>query len=233
MTVFDWPTNLKPRQVGFNLRGMSVGGPLSLSGFSQAASANADYWIAMYDGQALIDPDKVNTFRALRSLLKGGSNQIRVPAFDDAQTPWVLDGNSKPIRPSALGTPFASGAYFANGVGFLADTIYAPVLNAAAIGATQLVLNAATIGTLVAGQLFSLVDRLYSISSIISISGANYTVSIEPPLRDAVVANQLTNFSSPVCRMRLMTDAEMDLLLDLGRFFIPGGRIGFIEVTRS
>lgn len=56
---------------------------------------------------------------------------------------------------------------------------------------------------------------------------ATAQITFRPPLREAVPAGTNLEFDDPVCRMRLATDSEMDLPLDLGRFSFP--TVNFVE----
>jgi hypothetical protein len=56
---------------------------------------------------------------------------------------------------------------------------------------------------------------MYRIRTV-QMTGANTaTITFRPPAREAVSAGTEMEFDRPVCRMRLATDAEMDLDLDL------------------
>lgn len=224
--IWDWPSNLIPEKVSFDQRGMTISGPLSLSGRSQVASSDTGYWVAAYKSVWAFEPDKVNTVRALRGMLQGGSFPLRVPAFDYAQIPYPLDGAGHAIIPAQ--TPFDDDATFDDGSGFDSYPVYAVTVGAALVGATQLVIDFKLSGTVNAGHLFSIGDHLYVIASQISITGTQYTVQIWPRLREAVATNVECNFYDPRCKMRFMTDAEMDLLLDRGRFGMPD--VAFVEV---
>nr|WP_323130860.1 hypothetical protein [Sinorhizobium medicae] len=52
-------------------------------------------------------------------------------------------------------------------------------------------------------------------------------MTFRPPARETTVAGQRVELDDPVCRMRLASDAEMDLPLDYGRWSFP--TVNFIE----
>lgn len=224
--LYDWPSNLIPEKVSFDQRGMTLSGPLSLSGRSQTLASDTGYWVAAYKAVWSYEPAKVQTYRAVRALLQGGSFPVRVPTFDYAQQPYVLDGSGRPVIPADLG--FDDDATFDDGTGFGDPPIYVLTVGSAVVGATQMTLDFKLSGSVNAGHLFSIADRLYVIASILAISGTQYTVQIWPRLREDVASGFEVNFWYPTCKMRLMSDAEMDLLLDRGRFGQPD--IAFVEV---
>lgn len=224
--IYDWPGNLLPEKVSFDQRGMTIAGPLSLSGRTQTLASDTGFWVGSYKAVWAFEPAKVQTLRALRGLVQGGSFPIRVPTFDYAQQPYVLDGAGHPVIPADVG--FDDDATFDDGTGFADQPIYVLTVGSALTGATQLTLDFKLSGSVGAGHLFSIGDRLYVIASIISISGTQYTVQIWPRLREDVASATEANFWFPICKMRLMSDAEMDLLLDRGRFGQPD--VAFVEM---
>lgn len=91
----------------------------------------------------------------------------------------------------------------------------ATVTSNTAVRATSIALTKSGTYTLVAGHGFSIGQRFYEIKEITSHDASSATVKFWPPLRDAVGATAAVEVQSPVCRMRLAGDQEMDLDLML------------------
>lgn len=223
MTIYDWPRAvLGERAINFSPRGMTVAGPMTLTGQNQVASLDAGYWVATYELATIGTPDQIRMFRALRAQLEGGAHQVRVPVCDEDQAPWA----------SAIATDPLTATYDDN-VGHDDDTPFAQpniaVTGAAAAArATQLTVTLLAGAALAAGEYFSLGDRLYVIREVLAVSGAIYTLAIWPPLREPLAVGGELNFDAPVCRMRLATEAEMDLAL--GRLWLASPSANFVEV---
>lgn len=233
--IYDWPPTLLQYGVGFNQRGMTLAGPLSLTGRSQTAAADAGYWIATFGKVWTMEKASVLTFRAMRALLEGGTNQVRVPVMDFAQQPWVLDSSGNPIT-TVSSIPHDDLAFFDDLSGYADYPLYVKASAAAAVGATLITADFHLAGTLYGGEYFSIGDRLYVVRSIMSeaiVSSPSPTrtrrsLYIWPRLREALASGTELNFHAPVCRMRLANDGEMDLNLEMGKYASPD--VQFIEV---
>lgn len=225
--VYDWPSGLRVRSPGFQPRGMTVQGPVSLTGGSQSHSVDSGYWIATLAFIPAVTPTAVRVFRALRALLEGGANHIRVPVKDGANAPWPLDGNGRPITSAAAAVFDDDDATFDDGSGFAQPVIAAVLAEDAALRATSVTIDFVNAGTIMGGEYFSIGDRLHVIKAVLAESGTEKTVAIWPPLREAAPAGRDVEFDAPKCRMRLADDAASDLTLDLGRFGFPD--LSFVE----
>lgn len=224
--IYDWPSNLQLFGVGFNPRGMTVAGPVSLTGFSQVLQSDAGYWVAIYERVWAMDKIPVLTFRAFRALLEGGANQVRLPVFDVEQQPWRTS-NGLAITTIAQ-TPHDDDALFDDNTGYQDPPLYVLNVGAAAEGATQITADFLLFGTLWGGEYFTHNDHLYIVRQVLSENGTQKTLFIWPRLREAMVDGDELNFYAPTCKMRLMGDAEMDLQLEIGRFGSP--TVNFTEV---
>lgn len=223
MTVYDWPrAQLDARAIKFSRRGQVLGGPVSLDGASQVASIDTGYWIATYDVVTLAKGAQIKMFRAMDALLDGGANQVRVPVIDEAQAPWPGALQAGALVPWSDGTSFSDGSMWSQ------RTIAIVAASDTPAAATSLAMTILSAAALTGGEYFSIGDRLHVIRSIISDDGAgNVVVSIRPRLRDPVPAATSLNFDAPVCRMRLLSESEMDLAL--GRLWQAQPSIAFIE----
>jgi hypothetical protein len=77
------------------------------------------------------------------------------------------------------------------------------------------------------GQHVSIGLRLYRIKSIVNVTGNRTTCTFWPPAREDILAGAECEFDKPVCKVRLIDDAGLDLTLDTGRHGFPS--ITFIE----
>jgi hypothetical protein len=208
--IYDWPAILGAGGVAFDQRGMTVNGPVSLTGGTQTGSLDAGFWVATLSGVSLYKGARVRAFRALRALLEGGSHDVRVPVMDRGQAPWP-DGEAVLVDP----VEFDDGASFDDGSGFAQPAIAVVTAAAAEARGTTLVLDLLDCAELDGGEYFSIAARLYVIKAILATSGTERTVAIWPPLREAVAEGAAVEFDAPVCRMKLVSDAAMDVTLGL------------------
>lgn len=226
MTVFDWPTAVFGAEgVAFDQRGMTVAGPPSLMGQSQIGQIDAGYWIANISLQTLGRGDRVRTFRALRALLEGGAHQLRVPVFDDGQTPWPAAGEAAANELDPL--THSDGTTFSDGSGYHQGAISVVLASDASLRDTAIDVTVLRSGTIHGGEYFSIGDRLHLIRQILSVAGSAQGWSIWPPLREDATAGRGLNFDRPVCRMTLTAESATDLAL--GRLWQGRPQIGFIE----
>ncbi|WP_245414806.1 hypothetical protein [Brucella oryzae] len=72
-----------------------------------------------------------------------------------------------------------------------------------------------TAGQLQPGMDFSIGERMYRIRTVQMTGENTATITFRPPARAAAPTGSEMEFDYPVCRMRLATDSEMDLDLDL------------------
>lgn len=227
MTIYDWPATLAPQGSGFNRRGMTVGGPNSLTGRTQVGSIDAGYWIASLTGFRTDRKERVKAYRAVLALLEGGAHQIRVPVFDCRQAPWPLDSNGKPVT-SAGDVQFSDGSVLDDGTSLWQPVIVAETVGATALRSTRITIDMVRSADLAGGEYFSLGDRLYLVRQVLSATGTQKTLGIWPPLREAVPDGTPANFDRPSCVMRLTDEAQGDLSLDYGRYGFPD--LSFVEV---
>lgn len=219
--IYNWDHRLPPRGIAFNPRGMTASGPPSLTGRTQVWAYDAGFWVAEFPLATLDKGEQINAYRALRAKLSGGANAIRVPAFDYGQAPWPLPGGweANLIEDGE----FSDGTLFTDGTGFFEYAIEVELATAASAGASHIHVTVTTAGTIEEGMLFSPGDRLHVIKEKLG----STSWLIWPPLREDVAQGTLLNFDKPVCRMRLMNEADMDL--SLGRLWQAQPTAMFIE----
>lgn len=222
MPVF-WPIDLlTPRNIALTKAPATVVGNPALSGLSQRAASSAGRWRLTLDTVPLGEDDKVNVWRALEGLLQGQLNQIVIPIDDLSRAPTPLDYTTD--------ITFSDGATFSDGSTFAQSNYQARVLNARAIGATEMSFYIISGAKMQPGQVFSLGYRLYSISRIVSETATTVTAKIWPPLREACINGDYCDFTRPKLLCRLADDEGMaHPPLEYGRW--TNGSVAFIEDT--
>jgi hypothetical protein len=251
MAEYAWPCEvLRPRNVAFNLNERTLGSSPSVSGYTQVVSGGPPIWSATFGEIDIRTKEQRLAFKALSTLLQGRINVVIVPLCrGDQPVPvrmlpmFVPHDDDTPhddgapylyyyADPSgALATDDDRGYYdsslFADGSPFDSTLIVASVGASAAAGTATINMQAAAIGDVQAGHLFSIENRLYRITGVTDNGSGNYDLSIWPPLRLAVSAGDWMEFDNPKCRMRLASDQEMSLDLSGHRFARP--TVNFIE----
>lgn len=81
--------------------------------------------------------------------------------------------------------------------------------------------------TITAGMHFQAGDYAYRIKRVVDEDDGLTTVTIFPPLRQAISADDVLDFNDPHCRCRLERDDGMDVNLELLRFASPS--VSFVE----
>lgn len=220
MAEYMWPCAvLRARDVAFNLNERTLGTAPSVSGYAQVVSGGPPIWTATFGNIDIRTQAQRLAFKALGTVLQGRLNIIRVPMCrGDQPTPagYVVEDIT-----------YDDDAYFDDDTPFIQPVISAEVLVAASAGAVSVNMQAATIGDVQAGQHFSIDERLYRIIGVSDNGSGNFDLSIWPPLRKDVAAGEWMEFDDPTCRMRLATDQEMNLDLQMRRFGSPTVR--FVE----
>lgn len=211
MATFLWPRSvLKPKRDPFNIAPRTLAGPSSVSGVTQVSASDAGIWKATFaDIIIKRGTASVLAFRAISTMLEGRLNPILVPrccAYQPFDPDW---GRVLQKVPHSDTSPFSDGGLYRSRAIDIRLTSNIPLRGTTA----NIALIAA--GQLQPGQDFSIGERMYRIRTV-QMTGANTaTITFRPPAREAVAAGTEMEFDRPVCRMRLATDAEMDLDLDL------------------
>lgn len=135
---------------------------------------------------------------------------IPVRDRDDAllwrQFASALNGRNNPILVPVYEAPLSG------------TPIAVTALHAHSIGATQLDVSQTAGADIRAGMHFWDGTWLYRVKRVVSEAGVVKTITISPPLRDALTTSQSLDFNDPHCRCRLENDGGMDINLGLLRF---------------
>jgi hypothetical protein len=184
-----WPALLDPMQAPVWMENTSRSGGVALNGSEQTVSSGAGRWRAKIT-VPIFSNAQVLAARALLLALEGRSNEALVPAFDGKRA----------------NIPSGGGAISA-------------VLDVdAALRDTQVAIDMSAGSAIQAGQLFGIGNRLYGITNVVSVVGSVTTVDIRPSLRADAADGDSVEFLHPVCTMKLVSDDQGVMELDLLRF---------------
>lgn len=206
MTI-AWPHTLQPRVSGVHKRARTIAGSASLAGVSQIIASDAGLWVAELSEFPVVTPERIRLWRALEGQINGRANPVVVPICD-------MDRGPRPWGEATI--PHSDETLFDDGTGYYGPAYLATANAAAAQRATtiQILTSSGNVDMPTAGHFFSMRQRLYSITAILSTAGYITTAKIFPPLREAISQGDGIDFGRPVCRMRLASDDAMDLTLD-------------------
>lgn len=220
-----WPEKvLIPATQAIDPAARSLSGSANLKGSAQVAASSAGTWTGMFGSVAMRGrKTRILVWRSLSVLLYGRTNPVLVPRGRGWQP--------VPAGAEEAGTwdpvPHGDTSLFDDGAGYESSSIDITVASDALAGATTIEVDIHLSGTLEPGQDFSLEERLYRISGIAYAEGGAASITFLPPLREDVLAGTVFEMDDPVCRMRLASDGEMSLPLELLKFAAPS--VNFLE----
>jgi hypothetical protein len=226
--VLRWPSALRAAGgLSFNLRGRTIGGPVSLTGRTQVASIDTGYWVASLPLALLEAGGDVRAFRRLAAEMAGGAFPVLVPAFDEGQAPWPDPGGwENNVNPPQ---EWSDETQWSDGTGWYDPVIRVYLAEAAAARATSILLDVDNAGTIEGGELFSLAGgELHVIRRVLSSDESGVRVAIAPGIRAAQPAGRRCEFERPVCRMRLVSEDAADL--SLGLLWHAAPSLAFVEI---
>lgn len=214
-----WPIGvLPPRNLALDIAPRSLAAPSSISGITQVVSPDAGIWKITYDAVPVFDAQRIKAWRAIANLLEGRLGSILIPITRFYQP---VPPGSGPLYQQV---PHSDDALFDDGSGYIGRVIDVVTVGSMALRAVSGTVQVNYAGDIEPGQHFSVGERLYRIRTFDPDTGA---MTFRPPLRESVPAGTNLEFDNPICRMRLATDAEMDLPLELNRYSFP--TVNFIE----
>lgn len=223
MTI-RWPCDvLIARNVSFDIAPRTLAGPTSVSGKTQTVSTDAGIWKVTLGAIVIRDRQTRLAFRAFANLLEGRLNPILVPRCRADQ----------PVPSGAVAAglydqiPHSDDTLFDDDSGYSQTVIDVEASSGASARAVSMAITINYAGTIEPGMDFSVGERMYRVRSVVYASASSATITFRPPLREAVSAGAVLNFDDPVCRMRLVSDDQMDLELQMRRFGSP--TVQFVE----
>lgn len=222
MATPRWPEGvLRPQNVAFDLAPRTLSGPASISGAVQVVASDAGIWTATFSGVVINSRDRVLAWRGIAALLEGRLGSILVP----------LCRGYQPLLPAWQGlyeaVPHSDNAFFSDGSGYVSQVIDVALAGSVAARATSANIAIGLADTIQPGQHFSIGERLYRVKTFAYTSETTAAITFRPPLRGAASLGDRLEFDDPVVRMRLATDQEMNLDLQLRRFASP--TVQFVE----
>jgi hypothetical protein len=219
MTI-RWPIGvLRARDVSFDIAPRTLAGPTSVSGKTQTVSTDAGIWKATLGSIVIRDRNTRLAFRAIANLMEGRLNPILVPLCRGDQPIPSVDGLYEDV-------PHSDEADHDDDTGYVGRVINV-VTAAMAPRATSGAVTVAHGAVIEPGQHFSIGERLYRLRTVVWTGASTANITFRPPIREAVAFGTYLNFDDPVCRMRLVDDAQMDLDLQGRRFGAPS--VSFVE----
>lgn len=229
MATIVWPREeLPPRAPRFDPAYRNVSGAAARYGLDQVVASDAGVWKATFSEIIVHQQSgkqRIELWDAIAGLVEGRANALLMPVDVSGRRP-LPDGVADDDIDYEAGIPHDDDSFFDDDTGYLNGWI--EVTAAAALRrATTLVLTKTVCGTIRPGMRFSIEERLYQVKTVVSQTDSAATITINFPLRDAVAAGSRCEFARPVCRMRLITDGEMDLPLQLENYAFPS--IGLVE----
>lgn len=212
----EWPISLLiPRDPRWSLQGASMTAGRPAAGPPRAASLDGGpFWMCEHNGVWVRTAAQVRVARALEALADGGATEFVVPSCELRYAPGT---------PTALsGVPFSDDATFDDGSEFDTSASNGTVAVAAALRATSIQITLPSGRTFEGGEDFSIEHptkghRRYRVAKVTATVGTTHTVTIRPPLREALTGGEYAEFERPKCLMRLTNAADFFGALRLGR----------------
>lgn len=216
-----WPADIYPRNISFSIQNVSRSGGAATNGQEQIVASGAGRWAAQLSGIPIKNDDAILAWRAFHIGLRGRAGTVLVPAFDWFRANWPVDAYGRTLDPTFTRRKRLDGTQFEDPEIPPQSQVNATFAAAAARRSTTVQITVSQGSAIRAGQYFSPAPgRLHLITAIVNAT----TFSIMPPLRDAVTMGQAVDFTRPTCEMRLTSDDE-------GRLDLEVARWGFVDLN--
>lgn len=174
--------------------GNVVDGGTSLSGISDPnETTGGGYWRADFSNGSTRTREQGLAWRALTAALDGGATAVNVR---------LCERLFAPVLPMPRPLPHDADAILADDSEPPRGAAYVTAA-AAPLRATTLVISGDSERALLGGELFSIEHPTWGHRAYRVIAVAGNTLTIRPPLREAVGAGTALEFDYPRCRMRL------------------------------
>ena len=197
-----------------------ISGGISNNGQQQVVNAaGGGLWAVRMEGFIIRKPTQIKAWRRIQYGAQSGVIPINI-AVCEVRT-----------APPAAGVPHSDLSPF--GDGSLYRTVDGDAVTVASANnrATTLLVSVDGGGELDGGELFSIqyTPGYHSLHAITSVapSGGGYSITFEPPLREAADSGTILNFRHPTLTVRLAASDAMSMSLELGKFSNPSAT--FIE----
>jgi len=131
-------------------------------------------------------------WRAIVSMVRGRERVLRVPMIDPLGTDW----DSMAGAFAAQGVPFSNEQRFSTGQGFAYEP-FGLAVGATAMGATQITVDYSPTGVPVQmGQRLSHDDWPFEVVAVLSTSGTQQVLQVEPAIRSTVTDGDVVHFEA-------------------------------------
>lgn len=218
-----WPiAALPPQAINADIAPRSLAGPAALSGGGQVTSSDAGLWRVVYANIVVHGNQKLVLWHAIAAKLEGRAVPIVVPIPARGRRPTPAGADE-----SYADVPHSDDSTFSDGTGYVGSTIEVALAAPVALRAVTATVDVAYAGELQPGQIFSIGERLYRLHSVAYVDADTAQIEFRPPLREAAEAGARLDFDRPVCRVRLVSDQEMDLPFGANLTVFP--TLNFIE----
>lgn len=209
-----WPREALPSASRhFNPAERSIAGPATNEGLGQVSASDAGVWKVLVDKAVVKQKGGTRgilLWDAIAGMLGGRTGTLLFPVHVTGRRP-LPDGVTDTDINNEAASPHDDDSFFDDDSGYMNTWIEVSVQANAARRATTLILTKTLCGTIEPGMRFSIGERMYQVKRVTTQDSASATVVVNFPLREPVAAGGRCDFAWPVCLMRLMTDAEMDL----------------------
>jgi hypothetical protein len=212
-----WPYSLPPATIAADPVPRNLSPSIAQSGRRQVVSSGAPAWRVSYGKIPVVSVDRVNTWRAIASLVEGSLTPIILPLYR-IQQPHGDTGFGE--APHSDNAPFSDGSPYTGGF------VDCHLAGNIAVGAVSCTVTYAYGDRLQPGQTFSIDDRAYRVRTVVD-SGANQAITFTPPARQLHLAGSRVEIDRPTLRVRLADDAAMLIELENGRYSFPS--LDFVE----
>lgn len=197
---------LHPDSVTPRVTRSTLSGGTSLTGGEDLIVTDGGGRIEVTYGEMPVDDPAVERLlTAWDAFAAGGAGVFLVPLVTLRTAPRPYSGRA-PADVSSFGD---NDATFPTVVGYRVRLIEASVVGAATLRATAITIRIARGSPIQGGEWFSVADRAHRIVRVLSRSGLDATVQIDPPLRDPLTGDEAVEFEWPVVRARLAPGASL------------------------
>ncbi|TRC78507.1 hypothetical protein FJV80_24505 [Mesorhizobium sp. WSM4310] len=210
---------LKPTKMSFDTKGGGLeGGRNGLGESVTIETSGGGVLVGSYDGCVVKDREQHEYINWIAARMNSSVRFMNVPIISDWMGPFPLNAGGIP-QPVISGIPHSDGALFSDGAGYSQTTVIAN-MDAAALNAGKVTLRIyGAARNLRWSDWFSIyhpnkgwrayrqwdhTDPVPAFETIdgVARSGQRYTLSLDRPLREAVVQGTRVEFARPRCVMK-------------------------------
>lgn len=220
--MLTFPTHLfNPDSIALKPAGAVISGGEALSGETDTIKTDGGgYWLVTMTGIQLVTDFHLRAWQAWQDHLEGGVTKVLVPVAELRTAPRPIAGGVA-SRPSQL-LASSDDPIFPEAIAFASPWIVAVMVGAALLRATQITIDVTGGARLMGGERFAISHasgrRTYRVVRVISRSGQQATVTIRPPLREAVATGASVDFDWPSLVATLIPDGDITPRIERGRY---------------